>query len=80
MQLCGMLSSRQGIIEMGKDVVRSTTTPIETLLTPETPEGGPLLPPPASAITMKVFRKTENSTDSQIQGAPIKNPLKQMKR
>jgi len=76
-----MLSSRQGIIEMGKDVVRSTSTPIETLLTPdETPEGGPLLPPPASAITMKVFRKTENSTDSQIQGAPIKNPLKQMKR
>eukprot|EP00102_Acyrthosiphon_pisum_P023279 XP_016660489.1 PREDICTED: TBC1 domain family member 5 isoform X1 [Acyrthosiphon pisum] len=80
LELCGMLSTRQGIIEMGKDVVRSTTTPIETLLTPETPEGGPLLPPPASAITMKVFRKTENSTDSQIQGAPIKNPLKQMKR
>ncbi|KAL5245250.1 hypothetical protein ACI65C_012660 [Semiaphis heraclei] len=80
LELCGLLSSRQGIIEMGKDVVRSTATPIETLLTPETPEGGPLLPPPASAITMKVFRKTENSTDSMIQGAPTKNPLKQMKR
>ncbi|XP_050053217.1 TBC1 domain family member 5 [Aphis gossypii] len=80
LELCGMLNSRPGIIEMGKDVVRSTTTPIDTLLTPETPEGGPLLPPPASAITMKVFRKTENSSDSQIQGAPTKNPLKQMKR
>lgn len=61
---------------MGKDVARCTT-PIQT---PETPEGGPLLPPPASAITMKVFRKTESSTDSRIQGAPTKNPLKQMKR
>ncbi|XP_025206692.1 TBC1 domain family member 5 [Melanaphis sacchari] len=80
LELCGMLNSRPGVIEMGKDVVRSATTPIETLLTPETPEGGPLLPPPASAITMKVFRKIENSTDSQIQGAPTKNPLKQMKR
>lgn len=74
-----MLNPRSGIIEMGKDVVRSTT-PIRTPPTPEMPEGLPLLPPPASAITMKVFRKTENSTDLQIQGAPTKNPLKQMKR
>lgn len=74
-----MLNLRPGIIEMGKDIVRSTT-PIQTPLTPETPDSGPILPPPASAITMKVFRKTESSTDSQIQGAPTKNPLKQMKR
>lgn len=74
-----MLNSQSGIIEMGKDVVRSTTL-IQRPLTPDTPEEGPSLPPPASAITMKVFRKTENSTDSQIQGAPTKNPLKLMKR
>jgi hypothetical protein len=53
---------------------------IQAPLTPETPDSGPILPPPASAITMKVFRKIESSTDSQIQGAPTKNPLKQMKR
>lgn len=74
-----MLNSRLGIIEMGKDIAR-VTSPIQTPLSPESPETGPLLPPPATAITMKVFRKTENSTDLQIQGAPIKNPLKQMKR
>jgi len=74
-----MLNSRPGIIEMGKDVVRSTSA-IQASLSPETPEGGPLLPPPASDITMKVFSKTESSINSQIQGAPTKNPLKQMKR
>jgi len=78
LELCGLLDSRPGIIEMGKDVLR-TTSPNDTPLTPDSP-GRPLLPPPASAITMKVFRKTESSTDSRIQGAPIKNPLKQMKR
>lgn len=72
-----MLHSRTGIIEMGRDVVRS---PLGSPLSPETPEAGPMLPPPASAITMKVFRKTENASDSQILGAPIKNPLKQNKR
>ncbi|XP_025411517.1 uncharacterized protein LOC112684297 isoform X2 [Sipha flava] len=79
LELCGMLNLRPGIIEMGKDIVRSTTV-IQAPLTPETPDSGPILPPPASAITMKVFRKIESSTDSQIQGAPTKNPLKQMKR
>lgn len=75
-----MLHSRPGIIEMGRDVVRSTST-IQTSPTPDTtPEGCPLLPPPASDITMKVFSKTESSIDSQIQGAPTKNPLKQMRR
>lgn len=74
-----MLDNRPGVIEMGKDVVRSTT-PIQTPVTPDTPEGGPLLPPPASAITMKVFSRSERSTNAQIQGAPTKNPLKQMKR
>lgn len=69
-----MLNSRPGIIEIGKDVVRGKQTP----LTPE--EEGPLLPPPASDITMKVFSKTKSSIDSQIKGAPTKNPLKQMKR
>lgn len=68
--------TRPGIIEMGKDVAN---IPLKTPITPESPER-PLLPPPASAITMKVFRKTKSSTDSQIQGAPTKNPLKQMKR
>lgn len=72
-----MLNTRPGVIEMGKDV--ANTTPLQTPITPESP-GGPLLPPPASAITMKVFRKTKSSTDSQIHGAPTKNPLKQMKR
>lgn len=74
-----MLNTRPGIIEMGKDVVRSAT-PVQTPLTPDTPEDGPVLPPPASAITMKVFRKTESSANLQIRGAPTKNPLKQMKR
>jgi hypothetical protein len=53
-----MLNLRPGIIEMGKDIVRSTTV-IQAPLTPETPDSGPILPPPASAITMKVFRKIE---------------------
>lgn len=73
-----MLDNRPGVIEMGKDVVRCTN-PIQTSGSPNTPEG-PLLPPPASAITMKVFSQSERSTDAQIQGAPTKNPLKQMKR
>lgn len=73
-----MLNPQSGIIEMGKDVARSTTP--MTPHTPETPEGGPVLPPPASAITMTLFRQTKKSIDSQIKGAPTKNPLKQMKR
>jgi len=74
-----MLHSRPGIIEMGKDVAR-TTNVNQPSPTPETPEELTLLPPPASDITMKVFCKTERSINSQIQGAPTKNPLKQMKR
>lgn len=73
-----MLNTQSGIIEMGRDVVR-IASPIKTTSTPESPEG-PMLPPPASAITMKVFRKIENSSDCHILGAPTKNPLKQLKR
>ncbi|VVC25426.1 Rab-GTPase-TBC domain [Cinara cedri] len=79
LELYAMLDNRPGVIEMGKDVARFTT-PIQTPISPDTPEGGPLLPPPASAITMKVFSQSERSTHAQIQGAPTKNPLKQMKR
>ncbi|XP_050539099.1 TBC1 domain family member 5 isoform X2 [Daktulosphaira vitifoliae] len=78
LELCAMLNTQSGIIEMGRDVVR-ITSPNQTSSTPESPEGPPL-PPPASAITMKVFRKVENSLDCQILGAPTKNPLKQLKR
>lgn len=78
-QLSKMISAQLGIIEMGRDVLQSASH-IQVLPTSKTPEEGPVLPPPATAITMKVFRKTENSTNSLIQGAPIKNPLKQMKR
>lgn len=73
-----MIDSRPGVIEMGKDVARSTTP--MTPYAPEIPEDGPVLPPPASAITMTLFKQTKKSVDSQILGAPTKNPLKQMKR
>ncbi|XP_050433362.1 TBC1 domain family member 5 [Adelges cooleyi] len=78
LELCAMLSTHSGIIEMGKDVAR-IASPVQAPNTPDTPDR-PQLPPPASAITMKVFRKVESSSNSLIRGAPTKNPLKQMKR